>query len=335
MKTIYLPIDTKSLYCNIKNDNKAGHTCTVATPIKQGGSINEDLMKIYEIPKKINLDLDCGINDYLNKSSKSTTIIEAVFLFDKITINGISVHTDDNFCIFIKKEIDPNKKQYGRLKLHYPTSIVYNGRYSFNNKKIISEISKVLNNYAFIVRGFEYSLENDILNFDADVIGYNDIPYSKVFINNKGVGNKHSSNYIDIYENYDYEIIGLREHFSNVEVNTNNYFDYYHESKIESLKIVADFLKIKPDFLSVDYPYSFYDMAYYDKKIKKYIMVFFSTTKEVYFNLSMKQWSFMNSFKNDLKIYNVVNLYNDYKILTYKFEDLSKLNRNISTVVLK
>ena len=36
MSIIRLPIDTKSLYFNIKNDNKTGHTATVATPLKQG-----------------------------------------------------------------------------------------------------------------------------------------------------------------------------------------------------------------------------------------------------------------------------------------------------------
>ena len=40
MSVIRLPIDTKSLYFNIKNDNKTGHTATVATPLKQGASIS-------------------------------------------------------------------------------------------------------------------------------------------------------------------------------------------------------------------------------------------------------------------------------------------------------
>ena len=33
---IVLPIDTKSLFLNIFNDNESGHTATVSTPIKQG-----------------------------------------------------------------------------------------------------------------------------------------------------------------------------------------------------------------------------------------------------------------------------------------------------------
>ena len=35
MARIKLPIDTKSLYFNIKNDNLNGHTATVASPLRK------------------------------------------------------------------------------------------------------------------------------------------------------------------------------------------------------------------------------------------------------------------------------------------------------------
>ena len=54
MSIIRLPIDVKSLYFNIKNDNKTGHTATVATPLKQGASVREGLSRIMEIPENIN-----------------------------------------------------------------------------------------------------------------------------------------------------------------------------------------------------------------------------------------------------------------------------------------
>ena len=47
---IRLPIDIKSLYLNIKNDNESGHTATVATPLKQYGSVHEELLPIFDIP---------------------------------------------------------------------------------------------------------------------------------------------------------------------------------------------------------------------------------------------------------------------------------------------
>ncbi|HOH58938.1 MAG TPA: hypothetical protein PLQ22_02885 [Bacilli bacterium] len=334
-KNIYLPIDTKSLYYNIHNDNKTGHTCTVATPIKQGKSVNSELAKIYDIPKSIDLDYDVELVDYLNKSSKSTTRIDKAFIFNKYTVNGIHINCDADYCIFIKEEIDSNKKQFGRLKLHYPISAFYDGKYSFDNKKVINAISNKLNNFAFIVRGFEYSFDTDILNFDVDVIGYNNIPYSKVFINNKGVGNKHIANYVDIYENYDYEVMGLREKFNKEIINTKNYFELYHIAKIEALNIVAEYLNVKKDFLSISYPYSFYDLSTYKNNVKKYIIVFFTTAKELYFNISMKQLSFFNMFKNYIEIYNVTNLFNNYKINRFSYEDLTKFHKTISTIVLR
>ena len=53
MSIVRLPIDTKSLYFNIKNDNQRGHTATVATPLKQGASVHEELMQITKIPEGI------------------------------------------------------------------------------------------------------------------------------------------------------------------------------------------------------------------------------------------------------------------------------------------
>ena len=53
MSIIRLPIDTKSLYFNIKNDNETGHTATVATPLKQGASLHTELAEIYKIPENI------------------------------------------------------------------------------------------------------------------------------------------------------------------------------------------------------------------------------------------------------------------------------------------
>ena len=77
---------------------------------------------------------------------------------------------------------------------------------------------------SFIVRGFEYSFDTDILNFDdvIDIIIFLIQKFSK----QQGVGNKHIANYVDIYENYDYEVMGLREKFNKEIINTKNYLNY-------------------------------------------------------------------------------------------------------------
>ena len=69
MSVIRLPIDIKSLYFNIKNDNETGHTATVATPLKQGSSIHEELAQIRNIPENINsYSRDSLISQILSKS---------------------------------------------------------------------------------------------------------------------------------------------------------------------------------------------------------------------------------------------------------------------------
>ena len=56
--------------------------------------------------------------------------------------------------------------------------------------------------YAFIIEAFEYDTETQVLNFDAAIVGEHNVPYSKVFLNKRGVGNKFVSSfyeYADIY----------------------------------------------------------------------------------------------------------------------------------------
>ena len=50
---IRIPIDTKSLYLNIKNDNETGHTATVATPLKQEGLCSRGVITYFRIAGNI------------------------------------------------------------------------------------------------------------------------------------------------------------------------------------------------------------------------------------------------------------------------------------------
>ena len=94
MSVIRLPIDIKSLYFNIKNDNEKGHTATVATPLKQGASVHEKLSKIHYVPHNINdYSRDSLIGHILSKS-RVEAIITDVFVFDSITVNGLVVECD-------------------------------------------------------------------------------------------------------------------------------------------------------------------------------------------------------------------------------------------------
>ena len=90
MHKIILPIDTKSLYYNVLNDNIKGHTCTVATPIKQGKSINPLLREVYRIPEQIDFEKHEDLIKELTKNSKSIVKINNVFVFEKLKVNEIT-----------------------------------------------------------------------------------------------------------------------------------------------------------------------------------------------------------------------------------------------------
>jgi len=150
MSIIRLPIDVKSLYFNIKNDNETGHTPTVATPLKQGASIHEELVRIVEIPENIaSYDREELISKIQSKSRVQAKI-NNIFVFDRIAVNGILLEGVPSFCMYIREETDPNNIHYGRQKVHYPISLVFEDR-NIHNKNVIKAISDYLCNYAFLV----------------------------------------------------------------------------------------------------------------------------------------------------------------------------------------
>ena len=149
--TIRLPLDIKSLYLNIKNDNESGHTATVATPLKQYGAAHEELMPIFDIPDNINvISKEDLITSILSKSRAEARIVK-VCVFDKISVNGILLNGVSSFCIYVREETAPTNVHCGRQKIHYPTTLKFSdSEVEINNKQVMKAISEALNDYAFI-----------------------------------------------------------------------------------------------------------------------------------------------------------------------------------------
>ena len=146
-------------------------------------------------------------------------------------INGELFESGSSFCFYTKEEIDSSRKQFGRIKLHYPLTLKYK-ELDIDNRKVINTISDKMNGYAFLVEGFEYDFSDNSLNFKVLIVGYPNIPYSKVFINNKGVGNKYSTIVKNNFDLYDTEIISLRKLYGQ-EVDTSNFNEKIEEGKEE------------------------------------------------------------------------------------------------------
>lgn len=334
---IRLPIDVKSLYFNIKNDNESGHTATVATPIKQYGGVNEDLIKVLDIPENINVISRESIIGQILSKSRAEARIDKVFVFDKISVNGIMVENIPSFCMYIREETAEGYVHKGRQKLHYPPSLKFSDEeVEINNKLVMQAISRTLGDYAFIVEAFEYNTNDSSLNFDVIVVGANNIPYSKVFINRRGVGVKFTSVFSEDSEVYDSEIIALREHLGYENVGPENFAQVMRENKNKAYEIV----KSKLDSigakgirqLNEEYPYALYDYEYKINGVKHYAIVRQTATKIKYFNLPINKIQFCNDFLDKVCVYLVTDINGEPMLKVYSAEELNAMSKRINSI---
>lgn len=338
MSVIRLPIDIKSLYFNIKNDNESGHTATVATPLKQGASIHTELAKIRNIPENINaFSKDKLIGQILSKSRAAAKITD-VFVFDRISVNGINVNCSESFCIYIREETDPKNVHCGRQKVHYPPSLKYSDHdIEINNRKVVDAVSTTLFGYAYIVESFEYDSESKTLNFDALLVGEYGIPYSKVFLNKKGVGNKFSSIFNEFADTYDFEIIALREHLGYDSVGPVNYMDVVAKNKKIAMSAVEEDLK-SAGFKNVrkmaeEYPYSLYDIVYEECGVKKYVIVRFTSTKIETFTLPYNKIKFCNDYSDTAKVALVTDVNGTCNVSWFSSNELNSMKKAINSIM--
>lgn len=335
MHKILLPIDTKSLYYNILNDNPKGHTCTVATPIKQGNSLNLELNEIYKIPLQIDFQHYPDLIDSLLKNSKSTNKINNVFVFSKIKINGETIKTNSSYCMFVKEEIDPSKAQFGRIKLHYPTSLKYS-LLDIDNKAVISSISEHLYGFAFIVDAFEFDFDDNSINFIVTIVGYNQIPYSKVLINSKGTGKKYTKAFKRTEDCYDSEIVILKKRYGD-EITPENFQEYMNKANSRAILVAKDYLISKGakevNSLCDIYPYSIFDLKYVINGKTEYAIVKTSYTKAIYFDLSGEERQALALFKQSSLLF-ISEAFGCEEIKIYKQEQLNELDSLVTSVRL-
>lgn len=335
---IRLPIDIKSLYYNIKNDNEFGHTATVATPLRQYGTWHEDLMQIFDIPENINpISRENVISKIISKSRVGARI-NNIYVFDKLSVNGMKLSNVPSFCIYVREEIDPDNVHCGRQKIHYPTTFRYSdSEIEIDNRTIIKCISEMLKNYAFVVEAFEYNVDSGELNFDVAIVGANKIPYSKVFINRKGVGNKFTSVFHEEIDTYDMEIIALREKLGFNNVGPENYINLVSANTSCALDMVLEYLYNKGikeiRHFADDYPYALYDYEYAEDGLKKYVIVSQTATKIKYFNLPISKVQFCNDFPDSVEIILITDINGSPKLFRYTSDLLKKMNKSINSIM--
>lgn len=334
---IRLPIDIKSLFLNIKNDNESGHTATVATPIKQYGSVHEELLPVFDIPENINpISREELIGSLLMKSRAEAKIIR-VCVFDKISVNGIIVRDIPSYCIYVREETAPTNVHCGRQKLHYPTTFKYDdSEVEINNKLVMRAVSEALHDYAFIVEAFEYDTETMVLNFDATIVGSNDIPYSKVFINQRGAGNKFRSSFNEDSDNYDSEIIALREKLGYSNVTPDNYSEIVAQNKLLAIDLARSYLQNAGAKLIrnlyEEYPYSLYDLEYRIGGKKYYSIVRHTATTRRCFSLPFNKIRFSSDFSDCVIVILVTDINGEPKIYGFTIDDMNGMSKSINSI---
>lgn len=331
-----MPLDLKSLYLNIKNDNQTGHTPTVATPLRQGSSIHSEIAQIINIPQNLSAASFENLSLYLVSNSRVQAKIVKAFLFNKISVNGIPLEIERSYCVYIREETDPNNVHCGRQKVHYPQKLCYeDDEVAIDNHAVIKSISKVLHDYAFIVQAFEYNTNTGNLNFDALIVGENNVPYSKVFLNKRGVGEKYTRIFNEYADIYDTEIISLRQKLGYDNVSPDNFMDVMAETKHKALLKVEGILRKRHvDYKGIgeQYPYSLFDFEFTEHDVKKYAIVRFTSTKINYFNLSSKSIRFINDFPEQTILFLICDIYGHPEVKEFHFEDLASMKKTIESV---
>lgn len=334
---IRLPIDVKSLYYNIKNDNETGHTATVSTPIRQGSSVDEELVKIFSIPENISYAAkECIIGKLLMKSRAEVKILN-VFVFNKIFVNNQEVDGCPSFCLYVREETKKGYVHCGRQKLHYPSTLKYSDNdVEIDNKAVLTAISAKLHNYAFLINAFEYDTCKNTLNFDALIIGPRDIPYSKVFINKRGVGEKFTSIFSEEAESYDSEIIALRQKLGYQNVSPENFNSIAKNNQIKASTLVEEFITKKGAqyirHITDEYLYALYDFEYMVNDIKYFAIVRFTATKLQYFNLPINKVRFCSDFSSQVSVILVCDIDGSPIIYEYSIKEMNQMSKSINSI---
>jgi hypothetical protein len=269
--------------------------------------------------------------------SRAQAKINGIYVFENLSVNGNPINTDSAFCMYIREEIDPNNVHFGRQKVHYPTSLVYEDEdVNINNKSVIRAVSEQLHGYAFLVEAFEYNTETRAFNFDVTIVGENNIPYSKVFINKRGVGSKFTTHFYEASDVYDAEIISLREKHGYDMVGPANFNEVMVQNDSLALSLVVDYLAgagakdIR--ILKEEYPYSLFDIQYTDNGRRKYVLVKQTSTKLKYFSLPISKIQFCSDFANDAILLLVTDINGTPQLHRYTINELNTLNKSINSI---
>lgn len=343
-------IDEKSLFRGVKNDHKKGQSATVHTPLNQSQDKNKWHNDIYDFINGCESEdkVDC-LPEFLKAkclkktTSKASTKVVHFYTFSKFSLDGASFDVDYSFAMYVKEETDTEivkrdgKKtentHLGRQTLHYPISFNYESiDYSINNEKILDTILKINGGFAYVVNGFDFDTNTQILNFRTTMIGPKGILLSTVFKRKKGVGVKLLVDRITLsgHDMDDFSRILTPEEKSafyntleKIEVSRRRNGMMGEEFVFNN---ISRFIGVEPDekrHVSKVYPQSPYDIECKVSGKTTYIEVKSTQENKKVFFMSKGERKFMDKYSEHYILVLVTNVDSDYKTAnTYHRDDI-------------
>lgn len=357
MSKIRFKIDEKSLYFGIYNNYEKGEVMTSSTPINQSKDPekwHKDILEFIDSGIDYKGEIPEGLLAQCTRktTSQAKTIINNIFIFEKILFDGKELDCPYSFCLYVKEEVDEFIRQrdgkigknthLGRKKLHNPSKLKYfHDGFKINNKAVLQAILEQNGGFAYIVRGFEVNLENKTLNFITSLIGLEGVFLSNVFKIKKGVGKKLLIDEInleaqDIATDSVVLISSNKNKLNDVELD----FEQLRKTQVENGKLGEKYVyeninKLINEYVedvfhtSDSYPMSPYDIEYTDEDgLKRYVEVKSTSGSRGVFNMSSGEIKFMEKYKDRYALFLVKNVKSSFPdVKKYDYYQIMKLRK--------
>ena len=334
-EVISFRIDEKSLYFGVKNDFKTGHSATVASPINQSENKEDwrwDILRFMDSGLSFQGPIPLTLkNKCLRKTtSKAGAALKQLYVFDKIRFDEVHLQTGHSFALYVKEETDEkilNRKgelventHLGRLKLHYPTNLVYSDQtFDIDNHSVLEAILSQNGGFAFVVVGFDVDVDERSLNFNTRLIGPKNVPLSTVFITGKGKGKKLISAQVD--QDLIYDILvedfklpqrgGNGPDFEAIEKTRRDIGRRGEEYVYGNLQKILGVNVESQVHASSLYATAPYDIEYFEDGVKKYVEVKSTSGAREYFYMSKAEIDFMKHYRDRYTLVLVTNVKDD------------------------
>lgn len=327
---VWLPIDERSLFFNVADDNPSPRPATVASTVFQGGKFDRNLEPVSTFPRMVPNDTFESIAGELLASSRISARILNILAFDSISVNGTPVPTEVSFGMYLREEAEPGRVQHGRIKLHYPLSFAFeDNAVTIDNRQVLFAISHELNDYAFHVDAFRCDTDKRTLDFDVTILGPRNIAYSRAFHETEDPVPMSA----ETADEYDREIVALRKQFGWNDVTPENvelFLSKWHQAALkECRKFLSESGATNIHNFSFGRPFALYDFDFFRNGRKRYAIVAFTGNAQKRFSLPISRVQFLKAFRDVAELLLVTNAGNDPCITVFDAGRLDASKKSI------